>query len=491
MCPPHNRATAVVWLRRDFRLTDNPAIRHAVAHADQMVLLYIHAPHEECPWQPGAASNWWLHKSLSAFRERVLKKRARLIIRRGDSLETLIRVCRETGAKTVCWNRLYEPAIMKRDRKLGAELTRAGIEAFDFGGALLREPGEVVKDDGTVYRVFTPYCRRHASLPAPDDPLPEPDYLPAFPDSLDSLEIGELDLLGAVNWHSGLVEYWEPGEKGTEARLRRFFNEGLERYGEDRDRPALAGVSGLSAHLHFGEISSRQVWMRMREGDSRPDAAPEESPAWPYLRQLIWRDFACHLLHHNPRMSDHPLDPMYENFAWESNPELLERWKRGETGIPLVDAGMRQLWQTGWMHNRVRMIVASVLCKNGLVHWLEGARWFWDTLVDADLANNTMGWQWVAGCGPDAAPYFRIFSPRSQGEKFDPEGHYIRQWVPELADVPARYIHEPWKRSGDGGTGPGARYPEPAIDLNRGRLRALDRYRDARAAWTLSGGGGQ
>ena len=473
----------VVWLRRDFRFCDNPAIRYAIDHSDQVTLLYIHAPHEEHPWQPGAASNWWLHQSLSAFREQVREKQGDLIIRQGDSLKSLIEVCTETGSTTVCWNRLYEPVIAKRDRKIREELEKSGIRAVDFTGALLRDPDDVLKDDGGTYQVYTPFSKRHASLAPLEPPLDEPRHFPVFNVSPKSLQIEELELLDRIQWYSRFTQDWQPGEKGAQHRLQLFSGHAALNYGHDRDIPNHEGVSRLSPHLHFGEVSPRQVWLHIRCGDNRKHGPPDESPFWPYFRQLIWRDFAHHLLHHHPGMSNGPLNPMYEAFIWDDNQKLLEKWQTGQTGIPLVDAGMRQLWQTGWMHNRVRMIVASVLSKNGLVHWLEGARWFWDTLVDADLANNSMGWQWVAGCGPDAAPYFRIFSPKSQGQKFDPDGEYIRRWVPELSAVPTQYVHEPWTWP-DWKNSPKKRdYPLPVIDLKQTRRKALDRYQEARRTW--------
>jgi len=481
-----NMTVNVVWLRRDFRLCDNPAIRHAVDHSDQVVLLYIHAPHEEHPWQPGAASNWWLHHSLSAFGRQVREKQGDLIIRQGDSLKSLIEVCMETGSKTVCWNRLYEPAIVKRDRKVKEELEKLGIRTVDFAGALLREPEEVLKEDGGIYRVYTPFSKRHASLAPPEPLLDEPTCVPAPSPQPQSLRVEELGLLDSIQWYSQFREDWQPGEKGAQQRLQLFSGHAVHSYGHDRDIPNHEGVSRLSPHLHFGEVSPGQVWLHIRGSDNRMHDPPDESPFWPYLRQLIWRDFAHHLLRHHPGMSDSPLDPMYGAFAWDDDRELLERWQAGQTGIPLVDAGMRQLWQTGWMHNRLRMIVASLLSKNGLVHWLEGARWFWDTLVDADLANNSMGWQWVAGCGPDAAPYFRIFSPKSQGQRFDPDGDYIRRWVPELSAVPTRYIHEPWTWPDWNSSSINRNYPLPVIDLKQTRHRALERYQEAKQAWMKS-----
>ncbi len=480
---------AIVWCHRDFRLTDHPALSAAVAENKKIIFVYIHDPESEQSWQPGGAANWWLHHSLKAFSASLAKHKASLVIRYGDSLETLLKLCEETGATSVYWNRLYEPALIARDKVVKKSLSESGIEPHSFNGALLREPWTVSKDDGTMYRVYTPFSRKYFQLPEPELPLEAPAKISSGHKGIDSEPLEELGLLPSIPWDKQFDGLWQPGESGAAIQLDLFLEHGVFAYGVERDWPATDGVSKLSPHLHFGEISPRQIWHAVRfHGDHAtengfPDATDKTLP---YLKQLIWRDFAHHILYHVPETSDHPFNPKFKNFEWDRNDAVLHAWQRGQTGIPLVDAGMRQLWQTGWMHNRIRMLVASVLTKNGLVHWHEGATWFWDTLIDASLANNSMGWQWTAGCGVDAAPYYRIFSPARQGERFDKDGAYVRRWVPELAGVPSKHIHQPWLASEEvlskAGVILGQNYPKPVVDLSATRKVALERYKRLRQA---------
>lgn len=477
--------TAIVWLRRDLRIDDNPALNHALAESERVIPLYIHTPEEESPWQPGAASRWWLHHSLKALEASLRRRGSGLVIRRGASGAVLREVARQAGAGLVCWNRLYEPSARSRDGETKKILAGAGIRAVDHPGSLLREPWEVAKDDGTPYRVFTPFWRRYLLTGPEAAPQDGPAELPPLPRGLVSLSAQDLDLIPGIPWHREFGDHWQPGEAGAMARLGDFIGRSaVFEYGQERDLPGQDGVSGLSAHLHFGEITARRVWHDVLGaagglGGAGEHGVPEQ--VRPFLRQLAWRDFAHHVLYHEPDTTEAPFDRRYELFVWDENPELLLAWQQGRTGIPLVDAGMRQLWRTGWMHNRVRMLAASVLTKNGLVHWLHGARWFWDTLVDADLANNTMGWQWTAGCGVDAVPYFRVFSPARQGERFDPRGDYVRTWVPELGAMPSRHIHEPWRAPESvlrqAGVVLGEDYPRPVVNLAAGRAEALRRFR--------------
>ncbi|MGD8310060.1 MAG: deoxyribodipyrimidine photo-lyase, partial [Chromatiales bacterium] len=325
--------------------------------------------------------------------------------------------------------------------------------------------------------VFTPFWKACLRRPPPAAPLAAPEKLPPCPD-VDSLALDALGLLPRIPWDAGLRETWRPGEAGALRRLDGFCRKGLDAYADARERPAVVGTSRLSPRLHFGELSPRQVWWR---------AVREDSPGGEaFLRELGWREFAHHLLHHSPETLERPMDRRFEAFPWREDPEALRAWQSGRTGIPLVDAGMRELWHTGWMHNRVRMVVASLLTKNLRIHWLEGARWFWDTLVDADLANNTLGWQWVAGCGADAAPYFRIFNPVTQGQRYDPEGAYVRRWVPEIGRLPDRWVHRPWqapeKVLREAGIRLGSDYPEPIVDLKESRREALAAYEQVKAA---------
>ncbi|MBK1706130.1 cryptochrome/photolyase family protein [Halochromatium glycolicum] len=469
--------TALVWMRRDLRLSDNPALEGARQRCERIIPVYIHSPDEEAPWQPGAASRWWLHHSLEALHHALQERGSRLIIRRGDSLGALRALAREAGATEVHWNRCYEPAATERDSRIKAALRAEGLWCASYNGLLCNEPWTLKTGQDAPYRVFTPYWRQLAPrLAQQPPPTPAPAALPPISDTLERLDVDALALQPTIPWDQGLREQWRPGEAGALERLSRFVSDGLDHYAEARDLPAVEGTSRLSPHLHFGELSPRQVIEQVQAG--RPD--PELSE--PYLRELGWREFSYQLLYHFPQTPAEPLDPRFAAFPWRSEDadSLLAAWQQGRTGIPIVDAGMRELWQTGWMHNRVRMIVASLLTKNLRQPWQQGARWFWDTLVDADLANNTQGWQWSAGCGADAAPYFRIFNPVRQGERFDPQGGYVRRWCPELHRLPDKLIHQPWQASETEREACGVRlgrdYPWPIVDLKASRAEALAAY---------------
>ncbi|NCC38473.1 MAG: deoxyribodipyrimidine photo-lyase [Gammaproteobacteria bacterium] len=470
--------TIILWLRRDLRLADNPALQAAVAEAERLVPLYIHAPAEESPWTPGAASHWWLHWSLTALEQRLRELGSRLWIGQGESLAVLRQVIAATGAQGLHWNRLYDPTTRARDAQIKQALRADGLTVTSHPGTLLFEPWEIATGSGEPYRVFTPFWRRATTRLATLNALPTPTALPPAPTPLDPIGIADLGLLPRIPWDGSLRATWTPGEDAANARTAHFLSESLHRYGHDRDRPDHDGTSRLSAHLHFGEISPRRLLSMVRDTLGDPCAEPAE----PFMRELGWREFAHHLIYHFGHTTDAPLDPRFAALPWrEQNAEaLLAAWQRGATGIPLVDAGMRQLWHTGWMHNRVRMVVASFLTKNLRLPWQAGTRWFWDTLVDADLASNTLGWQWSAGCGADAAPYFRIFNPVLQGERFDPRGVYVRHWCPELARLPDRFIHQPWAapaavlRAAD--VQLGIDYPAPVVDLKESRAAALAAY---------------
>ena len=455
---------ALVWLRRDLRLADNAALHAALQAGYVPVPVYIHAPEEEAPWAPGAATRWWLHHSLAALDAGLRALGSALVVRTGDSGAELDRLLEETGAQAVYWNRLYDPAITRRDSTIKEALRSRGIRVESYAGHLIAEPWQIRNGSGEPYRVFTPFWRTlKGQWPLPE-PLPAPNALPAHGFCGCALEA--LQLLPRIDWDQGLHATFTPGAERAREMLDRFVEAALEDYAHGRDRPDKQGTSSLSPHLHFGEISPRQIAQRLR------GATPgQRELAEPFLRELGWRDFSHHLLFHFPHTSEEPLQASFAEFPWaEVDPVKLAAWQRGRTGIPIVDAGMRQLWTTGWMHNRVRMIVASLLTKNLRYHWLNGARWFWDTLVDADLANNTQGWQWSAGTGADAAPYFRIFNPVTQGERFDPLGAYVKRYVPELAHLPAEHIHQPWSVGGVRG------YPKPIVDLKGSREAALAAY---------------
>ncbi len=470
--------TAIVWLRRDLRLTDNPALALAGEGAERLVFAYIHAPEEEAPWQPGAASNWWLHHSLKSLQADLDAVGQQLVVRRGPTLAALRALIRDTGATTVLWNRLYEPAVIARDLGLKSDLRRDGIAADSCNGALLFEPWEIRTDKGEPYRVFTPFWKRCLkSLDQIAPPMPAPDLNQTAGSSVKSASVEELGLLPRLRWDAGFKERWHPGEAGAFARIEVLVDSIVSRYGDTRNRPDLVGTSRLSPHLHFGEISPRQIVAALSHAQLEASSA---AGAEAYIRELGWREFAHHLLFHFPATPEAPLDAKFAAYRWDRTPALLAAWQHGRTGYPIVDAGMRELWETGWMHNRVRMIVASLLVKNLRTHWLEGARWFWDTLVDADLANNTLGWQWTAGCGADAAPYYRIFNPVLQSERFDPDCRYLRRWLPELARLPDRWLPRPWEAPADilqsSGIELGKTYPLPVVDFRQSRERALAGY---------------
>jgi len=464
-------SATLLWFRTDLRLTDHPALAAAVARGAPVVPVFVWAPEEEAPWQPGAASRWWLHRSLRSLDGALRERGSRLVLRRGPTAGALLALARETGADTVLWTRRYEPAVRARDAAVAAALRTAGIAAEEQGGHLLFEPDAVRTGAGQPYQVFTPFWRACLAGPAPDRPLPAPRAIAAPSPWPASLALSELALEPAVDWAEGLRATWTPGEAGAKDRLARFLLEALPDYAEARDRPGVEGTSRLSPHLHFGEVSPRQVWHAaaalQRQGGRGATARGAER----FLAEIGWREFAHHLLTHFPHTAEAPLREEFARFPWREDRDALRAWQRGRTGYPVVDAAMRELWTTGWMHNRARMIVASFLVKDLLLAWQEGARWFWDTLVDADLANNTLGWQWTAGCGADAAPYFRVFNPVSQGTKFDGDGAYVRRWVPELAGLPDAAVHQPWEASA--GVAPGARYPARIVDHREARERAL------------------
>ncbi|WPL16319.1 Deoxyribodipyrimidine photo-lyase [Thiorhodovibrio winogradskyi] len=475
-------STAILWFRRDLRLSDNPALIAALDSYDRLLPVYIHAPGEDAPWSPGAASNWWLHHSLRALDVSLRERGSRLLLLSGDSLACLQALIATSTASAVFWNRCYEPVSIARDSRIKQQLRAQGIRCESHNSGLLFEPWQIKTTTDQPFRVFSAFWRRAtARLADIPTPTPAPGILPPLPDGISSTDgrlsqslpeqpLDALGLLPRIGWDAAFSDSWQPGAAGAQARLRRFFDQGAHDYAVVRDQPSVAGTSKLSAHLHFGEISPRDLLQA-----ANATAGDHEA----FVRELGWREFSTHLLFHFPQTAELPLNPMFDDFPWRDPipPVLLQAWQRGQTGIPLIDAGMRELWHSGWMHNRVRMIVASFLTKNLRIPWQTGARWFWDTLVDADLANNTQGWQWTAGSGADAAPYFRIFNPVRQGERFDPEGGYVRHWCPELARLPNRYLHAPWTAPvgilQQSGVTLGLSYPHPLVDLADTRREAL------------------
>ncbi|MEP7353560.1 MAG: deoxyribodipyrimidine photo-lyase [Acidobacteriota bacterium] len=469
----------LVWLRQDLRLSDNPSLNAAMERGSPIVPVFIWSPQEEGNRPLGSASRWWLKQSLEQLNAALRKRGSRLVIRSGPVLDTLLTLSKETGANAIFWNRTYEPAAIARDRELKHTLRERGLTVNSFPGNLLFEPWTLANSTGQPFRVFTAFWKACLKSPAPASPSSAPDTILApasWPNSEQDLD---LDSDTKVDWAAGLRESWQPGEASALKQLTVFLDHAVVPYATERDRPDHPGTSLLSPYLHFGELSPRQIW---HAAVGRPDAAA-------FLRQLVWREFAHHLLFHYPATPDQPLRSEFLHFPWRLDEASFKAWTRGQTGYPIVDAGMRQLWHTGWMHNRVRMVAASFLVKHLLIPWQEGAAWFWDTLVDADLANNTMGWQWVAGCGADAAPYFRIFNPTLQAERFDPDGAYVRRWVPELANLPNEWIHQPWNAPAlvlqGAGVELGMTYPLPVVNHEFARDRALMLWRN-RAQWSAA-----
>jgi deoxyribodipyrimidine photo-lyase len=476
-------APAIIWFRQDLRLEDNPALA-AAAEAGPLVALYIlDETRGVRPW--GGASRWWLAESLAALEKELRRKAVPLILRRGPAARVLGEVVAETRAKSVHWNRNYEPYAIRRDKAIKAELAKRGIEATSHNAALLFEPWTVKTQAGEPFKVFTPFWRALQGLPEPPRPLPAPRKLEKAYRQPRSDRLADWALKPVKpDWAAGFGNFWQPGEAGARQRLEEFLAGHLALYHEMRDRPDLSATARLSPHLHWGEIGPRQIWHAVKaqaiaSGDLVPPRAAES-----FLRELAWREFSHYLLFHWPRLPSEPWKPEFGRFLWRNDKAGFAAWQRGRTGYPIVDAGLRELWATGWMHNRVRMITASFLVKHLLIAWQEGEAWFWDTLVDADLAQNAASWQWVAGSGADASPFFRIFNPVLQGEKFDPQGAYVRRWLPELAQVPIEFLHKPWTAPptllAAAGVVLGRDYPEPVVDHALARERALAAFETLR-----------
>jgi deoxyribodipyrimidine photo-lyase len=474
-------APVIVWFRRDLRLADNPSLKKAVESGRPVIALYVL---DETPGvrAPGAAALWWLDKSLRALSTDLEARGSRLILRRGNAAEIVTELAETTRAGAVFWSRLYDGGAIARDTALKSSLKARGLAVETFNAALLSEPWTLKTGAGEPYKVFTPYLKAlraslgALTLHAAPKRLKAPTAWPVSDD------LGAWGLHPArPDWSQGFSD-WTPGETGAEARLHSFLDHELIDYARTRDTPASEGCSRLSPHLHWGEIGPRQVWRAVEAAAHRhPDL---QSAADKFLAEIGWREFDHEILFHHPDLATANFKPAFDRFPWAENRAGLAAWKRGRTGYPMVDAGMRQLWTTGFMHNRVRMIAASFLIKHLMIDWRVGERWFWDTLVDADEANNPANWQWTAGSGADAAPFFRIFSPMGQGDRFDPDGAYVRRWVPELAGLDARYIHAPWTAPDaaleSAGVKLGETYPKPIVDHQAARERALDAFKRLR-----------
>ena len=475
-------APVILWFRQDLRLADNPALNDAVKSGAPVIPVYILDNDNPGPWKMGGASRWWLHHSLNALSESLS---GNLFCYRGDARTVLADLAKSTKASAVVWNRCYEPWRVKRDTEIKLLLEESSVEAKSFNSSLLFEPWIIKKEDGTPYKVFTPYFRRGCmNASQPPEPLPAPKKIifadkPARSISIDALTL--LPVKPEPRWDKQLEPYWTIGEKGAKKRFVHFLDKGLRGYKEGRNNPAEDHVSRMSPYLHFGEISPRTLWHDVR---ARMVANHVETDGDHFLSELGWREFSHSLLYFNHDLPTEPLQKRFNAFPWVKDDRSLRAWQRGMTGYPIVDAGMRELWQTGYMHNRVRMIVGSFLVKDLLLHWSEGEKWFWDCLVDADLANNAASWQWIAGCGADAAPYFRIFNPTGQGEKFDPQGDYVRRFCPELSGLPNDLIHRPWEAPPlllkEAGVTLGKTYPKPIVDHKLAREKALTAFQATR-----------
>ena len=474
------KGKCLVWFRQDLRIHDNPALQAAAAGGKTVVPVYIWAPEEEGRWAPGGASRWWLHHSLISLNANLTKLGAPLVIRSTNSLTALKDLIEETGADSVFWNDRYEPICMQRDEKVKHDLRQMGIQVRTFNGTLLFQHHEIVTKSGAPYKMFTAFWNRCSeAMVAP--PLPPPQRLIGADAPVSTLDVANLGLLPTIPWDEGIREQWSPGEPQALQKLDEFLDETINEYDIARNIPGDDGTSRFSPHLHFGELSVRQAWHAIQTQllTSRKTYGFDPSSARVFLRELGWREFAYYILINFPDTAESPMQSAFAQLPEAIDTAALRAWHQGETGYPIVDAGMRQLWRTGWMHNRVRMITASFLTKHLLQPWQAGASWFWDTLVDADLANNSMGWQWVAGSGVDAAPFFRIFNPVLQGQKFDPDGVYVRKWIPEIAGLSNKVIHAPWTATSEqrrlAGLGNGD-YPIPMVDHALARSRALDAF---------------
>ena len=469
-----NENIVIFWFRQDLRIIDNPGLSKSLT-SDKVLPIYILDDTNSNDCAMGAASRWWLHNSLRELNKNLDNK---LSLYKGDPSEILESLSSRFNIKGIFWNRCYEPWRIERDKRIKSKFIEKNIIVETFNSALLWEPWEILKSDNTPYKVFTPYYRKGCLMSeAPRKPLSAPNLNTLFEDEENILQLDDLNLLPRIKWYKEMERLWEPGEKGAHKKLESFLSDGLLGYKEGRNFPSKKNVSQLSAHMHYGEISPNQVWHRAK---LKKELSGIEKDLDHFLSELGWREFSYNLLFHFPELPRENLQKKFDNFPWIENEISFDKWKKGLTGYPIVDAGMRELWQTGYMHNRVRMIVGSFLVKNLLLHWHKGEEWFWDCLIDADLASNSASWQWVAGSGADAAPYFRIFNPILQGKRFDPDGTYIKKFIPELEQLPNKYIFSPWEAPievlSEANIELGSDYPEPIVELTKSRDRALEAF---------------
>lgn len=472
----------IYWHRQDLRLEDNQALNWAASQG-AVIPLYINDPQLLDDMYIGEAQKWWLYHSLLSLQKAYRQHRIALILCSGEPKKLLETLLQETKSTVITWNRCYDPQSIARDMALKEYFAAKGIEVKTFNSSLLTEPSKILNKTSGFYKVFTPYWKNCIQVIAVEDLLPVPK-LTAAPQKIATENLDDWKFLPThSNWAKGFNEYWQPGESGAQDKMELFLKNALNGYHEKRDIPGIVGTSQISPHLKFGEIGPRQIWHAVHKIAEKSSHTQDIDR---YLAELGWREFSYYLLFHFPQLMNKSFNSNFAVFPWVTNDKYLEAWQKGMTGYPMVDAGMRQLWHTGWMHNRVRMIVGSFLTKHLLISWKKGAEWFLYTLVDADIANNCASWQWVSGSGADAAPYFRIFNPIMQGEKFDPQGKYIRKWIPELAKLPDKYIHSPWEASKEllakcdiilGKT-----YPKPIVDHSTARNMALESYAAIKSA---------
>jgi deoxyribodipyrimidine photo-lyase len=475
----HPHLPVILWFRRDLRLADNPALEKALSTGAPVISLYIREPDDPQAGANGAAQAWWQHHSLTTLDVDLRTRGNRLLLLTGDPRHLIEWLIEKTGAQAVFWNRRYDCEGRETDTEIKAELHKNGIRAESFSGFLMHDPAVLQTKQGKRYAVYTPFWKAFSASYEPPSPIPAPESVPTAEYNIESESLEDWHLLPTKpDWAEGFADLWQPGEAGALKCLADFVANQLQDYGHRRDFPATPATSRLSPHLAFGEISPHALW-RAAIGSRSPAADIER-----FRKEIVWREFAWHVYFHNPGMADTNLDRRFDRFGWKQAPQKLEAWQRGMTGYPIVDAGMRELWQAGTMHNRVRMIVASFLIKDLLIDWREGERWFRDTLLDADRASNAFNWQWVAGCGADAAPFFRIFNPVRQGETFDPDGAYVRRWCPELGKLPDRWIHKPFEAPkeilAEAGITLGKTYPHPMVDHAEARDAALAAFRATR-----------
>ena len=465
----------LLWFRNDLRLADHAALDAAVASGRPVVPVYVLDDDTPGRWRLGGASRWWLHHSLASLCAALAQRGARLVLRRGRTADVLAALAAETGAAEAHAGRQHEPWARRAAEAAAAALDASGSKLVLHRTHTLFDLDGITTKTGGTYGIYTPFAKQLRARGSPGAPTPAPDRIPPGP-AVPSDELADWDLLPTKpDWSTGF-NVWQVGEDAAHARLRAFLDRAVHGYDTGRNLPGQEGTSGLSAHLHWGELSPRQVWHTAEQAAEGTGKGLDV-----FLGEILWREFSAYLLFHKPGMPEAPMRPAFAALPFRDAPGELRAWSRGRTGIPIVDAGMRQLWQTGWMHNRVRMIAASFLVKQPLIAWQAGEDHFWDTLVDADLASNAMSWQWIAGTGIDSQPFFRVFNPVSQGERFDPQGLYVRKWVPELADLPDKHLHAPWDAPAPvlaaAGVELGRTYPKPMVDLAAARARALDAYR--------------